>query len=312
MKNTALAVDLGGTKLLIGEVAQDGEILSEKRYPSILAQGACQEEVLQQLLLTIDDYLTNSCKTQVRGIGIGLVGRVDPVSGDWLEIEPKRRATIHVASIITERFYLPCKIDNDVRCALRAEARLGHGRHTQNFMYLNVGTGIGAGIMVDGKPVTGASFNAGEVGHHVVAMGGDTVCCCGRRGCVEALACGSGLDQRARLLRGEYASTRLTFPEHERCSAKEIFELAQQGDALCNRLTTDAADALAALIMNLCWVFDPDTIVLGGGVVSDGWLLEQIRQRLLPGPMRFVTNGIVLTELNPNYIALIGAGLSVL
>lgn len=312
MKSTALAVDLGGTKLLLGEVQQDGAILSEKRYPSLLAQGAGQEDVFQQLLSAIEDYLANHCQTQVCGIGIGLVGRVDPMRGDWLEIDPSRCATIPVAQIVRERFHLPCKIDNDVRCALRAEARLGHGRRTRNLLYLNVGTGIGAGILIDGKPVTGASLNAGEVGHHVVAMGGDTVCSCGRRGCVEALASGGGLDRRARLLRGEYPATRLTFPEKERCSAKEIFSLAQKGDALCNRLATDAADALAALIMNLCWVFDPDTIVLGGGVVSDGWLLAQVRQRLLPGPMRFVTNGIFLTELNPNDIALLGAGLSVL
>lgn len=307
--NCCLAVDLGGTKLLIGVVDSNGQILSSKKYPSILGCGAQQREITQEVLRCIDDFCADGLPKSVACVGAGLVGRVDPFKGLWLEIEPGRCETVRFAEILSSHTGLPCRIDNDVRCALRAERTLGFGSESDNFLYINVGTGIASGIVADGRVVRGASFNAGEVGHLSVDLSGGVPCPCGRVGCVEAIAAGSGLDRRARSMRAQYPDTRLTFPDNERCHAEEIFRLAREGDALCLRLCADASAAIASLIMNLCWVNDPDAVVLGGGVVADPWMFSLIRQQLLRNSMRFVARGVHLTRLNPNHVGLIGAAL---
>ncbi|MDR1569466.1 MAG: ROK family protein [Oscillospiraceae bacterium] len=306
----SLAIDLGGTKLLIGEVDAAGHVLTQARYDSPLTDDADQRKILEIIVNAAKKYIKNTARFRPSAIGMGLVGRVDRLNGLWLEIDPNRCVTIPAAQILSNELQLRCAIDNDVRCALRAEQELGWGQKTSNYIYINIGTGIAAAFVTGGHVITGASWNAGEIGHTVVDIHSNVRCPCGRRGCVEAIASGIGLDRRARAMVHLYPNTALTVLTDERCSAADIFRLAKQGDELCGVLARDAADAIAALIMNLAWTCDPDTIVLGGGVVSDGWMFDQIRRRLLPGSMRFVKNGICLTGLDAEYVGLIGAGLT--
>ncbi len=128
-------------------------------------------------------------------------------------------------------------------------------------------------------------------------------------GCVEAIASGMGMDRRARALRPEHPDSRLSIPENARCSLKELFALADQGDPMCSRIAADAVTAVANLIMNLVRTTDPDTVVLGGGVVSDGWLLDRVKAQLNATTMRFVRNGVLLTRIDPNTVCLIGAAM---
>ena len=304
-----LALDLGGTKLLVGIVNGAGRVLTSRRYPSPLASGAKQPEIAAHMLACLEDFCASTTLDGVRFMGAGVVGRVDDGHGLWLEIEPGRCETVALARLLGERVGLPCRIDNDVRCALRAERVLGSGQGLDDFIYINIGTGIAAGIVTGGQVVKGASFNAGEAGHVAVDISGGAACPCGRVGCVEAIASGSGLDARARALRTQYPRTRLEIPEAGRCRADDIFRLAREGDALCLRLANDAAEAAAALILNLVWIVDPQCVVLGGGIVSDPWMFDQIVQRLPENAMRFTRGGVKLTSLNPNDVGLIGAAM---
>ncbi|MBO4884474.1 MAG: ROK family protein [Clostridia bacterium] len=303
-----LALDLGGTKLLVGIVSGAGEIMASRGYPSPLAGGADQRDVAAGMLASLDDFLASHPLEGVTCMGAGVVGRVDNARGLWLEIDPRRCATVELARLLGERCGLPCRVDNDVRCALRAERLFGRGRGLDDFIYVNIGTGIAAGIVTGGHMVKGAHFNGGETGHVAVDISGDAQCPCGRTGCAEAIASGSGLDRRARALRSRYPRTRLTIPEGAPCRAEEIFRLAREGDALCLRLAGDAAEAAAALIQNLVWTFDPEAVALGGGVVADPWMFDQIAQRLTEDCMRFV-HGIQLTSLDPRLTGLIGAAM---
>jgi predicted NBD/HSP70 family sugar kinase len=211
--------------------------------------------------------------------------------------------------MLSRSYGLPCFVDNDVRSAAGAELRFGRGRESLNFIYLNVGTGIAAGIASGGALLRGGHFNAGEVGHTLVGVdaGVDIPCECGRVNCVETLASGLGLDRCARALAEQYPGTALTIPaDGSRVRAQEIFEKSGV-DPLCARLTDTAAKAIANLIMNLVRTSDPDTVVLGGGLVSDGFLYPRICDALNKNTMRFVTNGVVLTELDPAFIGLMGA-----
>ena len=175
-----------------------------------------------------------------------------------------------------------------------------------NFIYINIGTGIAAGTVAQGRLITGGHANAGEVGHTSSGFSLHIPCVCGREDCVESIASGTGFDRCARRYAAGYPDTRLTLPEGDRVSVAEVFSLYPT-DPLCRLLTDRAAKALANLIMNMVRFSDPEYVILGGGMVADGFLLPHIRKYLNAHTMRSVTGGVHLTELNPAFTGLIGA-----
>lgn len=305
---TYIGLDLGGTKLLIGELDKQGNILKYKKYNSGYLN---QQSALETIKASLDDYISTVgwVESKPLGIGVGVIGRVDPYEGIWLQIDPKRTLSIPLAHELTQTYGIPCHIDNDVKSATRAEQLFGFGRFSENYIYINVGTGIAAGFVVNGKPIRGSHFNAGEVGHTQVGVNMGITCGCGRKDCVELIASGIGFDKCARLL-NKTIETKLYIPAdlEKRVEVKDIFTLSQDGDPLCLQLVEKASQALANLIMNLVRVSDPDTVVLGGGIVSDGYMHKKIVEKLNPATVRFVTNGVVITQLSPDFIGLMGAG----
>ncbi|MDR0429584.1 MAG: ROK family protein [Tannerellaceae bacterium] len=305
---TYLALDLGGTKLLIGELDQHGNILRYKKYDTGYFN---QQAALDIMKKSLDDYIKTIGWVDKKpvALGVGVIGRVDPNENIWLQIDPKRTDPIPLAKELTQLYGIPCYIDNDVKSATLAALLFGFGKISNNFIYINVGTGIAAGFVVDGQLIRGSHFNAGEVGHTQVGVNIGLTCGCGRKDCVEQIASGIGFDKCARLLREKY-ETKLHIPEEvsEKVDVKKVFMLSQEGDPLCVQLVENASQALANLIMNLVRVTDPDTVVLGGGIVSDGYIHTKVLEKLNPTTIRFVKNGVVLTKLNPNFIGLIGAG----
>jgi predicted NBD/HSP70 family sugar kinase len=305
--NTYLGIDLGGTKLLVGEADASGRLLGCKKYPSGYLD---QKQALKCITDAVDDYMENRSEKelgQVLAMGLGLVGRVDSESGTWFQIDKQRTEEIPLAELLSKRYNLPCTIDNDVRSATRAEMRFGFGQTTRNFIYVNVGTGLAAGIVTGGRIVRGGHFNSGEVGHVQVGVKVGVPCACGRIDCVESIAAGTGIDMCARLLLPKYPDTLLQIPDGaERVNVREVFEKAD-ADPLCGLLTDNAARGIANLIMNLARTTDPDTVVLGGGVVADGILFPRIEKYLHANTMRFVTGGVKLTKLDPDRIGLLGA-----
>lgn len=301
--NTYIGIDLGGTKLLVGEVTEAGEVLRTRSYPT----GALtQQQAMELICKALDDFLPGSENT-VRALGLGLVGRIDSEKGLWLEISGGRKATLPICEMLSQRYSLPAFADNDVRSALKAELRFGQGRGIRDLIYINVGTGVAAGFVTGGHIVTGGHCNAGEIGHTSSGLSFRISCECGRDDCVESVISGLGLSNCARLLAPEYPDTGLTIPaDGGRVSAAEIFRLSDT-DPLCHRLTEQAAKALSNLLMNLVRFNDPQAIILGGGVVSDGFLLKKALGYTQAHPLRYVTSGIHLTTLDPRTIGLLGA-----
>lgn len=300
-----LGADLGGTKLLIGEMDRQGNLLRHKQYPSGYLG---QQEALELICSSIEDFLADRpAGPPLLSVGVGMIGRVDSWNGTWLQIDHDRAQALPAADIIGKRCGLPCFIDNDVRSAAKAEMLFGYGRSSKNWVYLNAGTGIAAAVVSNGELITGGSFNAGEVGHTSSGIGFSAPCSCGRDGCVEPVASGMGLDKCARLLAGEYPDTKLRIPrDGTRVPATEIFSLYGT-DTLCKLLTDNAAQALANLIMNLVRFCDPDTVVLGGGLMAGDLFYQKVLERLNAYTMRYVTGGVVRTKLDPRYIGLLGA-----
>lgn len=304
---TYLGLDLGGTKILIGEVDAHGNILKYKRYETGFF---CQSAALGIIKNALDDYIENIgwYADKPVGMGVGLIGRVDPNEGVWLQIDPNRTHPVNLAAQLEEIYGIPCRIDNDIKSATRAERVWGVGQFSKNFVYINVGTGIAVGTVVNGRQIRGCHFNAGETGHTTVGVSLGIKCGCGRYDCVEAIASSVGFDNCARKFREKY-DTSLHFPEDpaERVSTKEVFDLCSKGDPMCVIIVENAALAIANLIMNMVRVSDPDTVVLGGEIASNEYMYEKILRKLHPATMRFVSNGVSLTKLNPEFIGLLGA-----
>ncbi|MDR1664414.1 MAG: ROK family protein, partial [Clostridiales bacterium] len=195
MSETFLGMDFGGTKLLIGASDASGKVLATKKYDSGYMD---QRRALDFITQSLEDYFSHAAANKPAAMGMGLVGRVDGKNGVWLEIDRERGEVIPICEILTKRFGIPCRADNDVRSAAKAELRFGHGRNSRHFIYINLGTGIAAGMVTDGQVVYGNSFNAGEVGHTHAGIDAGTLCVCGRENCVETIASGRGLNECAR------------------------------------------------------------------------------------------------------------------
>ncbi len=303
---TYIGLDFGGTKLLIGEMDATGKILRSKRYSTGFRD---QKSASEALLSDMDDYRkTVGFEGTPVAAGIGIVGVVDHDRGEWVSIDHQiTNRPFPLAALVENLLGIPVAVDNDVRSATCAELLLGHGRSTKNFIYLNVGTGLAAGVVTAGHILRGANNNSGEIGHMVIDLHSQEECVCGRKGCVENFVSGVGFTRQVKELTASY-STKLPIPENgARVDAVQLFQLADEGDPLCKAVTDQAAEALACVIMNLVRMSDPDTVILGGGIVSDGWLLKKVQPLLNAATIRGVTKGLVLSAFQPKNAGLLGA-----
>ncbi|MDR3050174.1 MAG: ROK family protein [Oscillospiraceae bacterium] len=304
--DTYLGLDFGGTKLLIGEMEEKGRILRSKRYATGVST---QQEATETILRSLEDYMTTvGFAGTPRAGGVGILGVTDHRRGLWVSINHEVQGPpVPLADIVARKIGLPVYIDNDVRSATTAELMLGHGQRSDDFIYVNVGTGIAAGVVARGHILRGANNNSGEVGHMAVNAQDTLPCACGRTGCVENIASGIGFASQCKHLAGQYPDTALRLDESGRMDVSRLFALADAGDPLSALLTENGIRALACTIMNLVRVTDPDTVILGGGIVSDGWLLQRLIPRLSPATMRGVHNGVMLSAFDPREVGLIGA-----
>lgn len=299
---TYLGFDFGGTKLLIGEVDAEGRVLRSKRY----ATGCTSEEdAVRVLLEAADDYQESvGFAGEPAAAGIGIIGISDSRRGEWISIaHDPNGPPIPLAKMLSERLRVPCSINNDVRSAVTAELLLGQGRCSKDFIYLNVGTGLAAGFVIDGRILRGAHSGAGEIGHMSVDLSDQSPCDCGRSGCAENAVSGIGFTRQARR-RG--LNDLLTQPGG-RADVRRLFSLAEAGDKDCREIMTYGAQVIACIIMNLVRVTDPDTVICGGGIIGDERFLQMVKSELKPSVMRGVTRGVLLSSFQPQYAGLLGA-----
>ncbi|MFC6177630.1 ROK family protein [Companilactobacillus huachuanensis] len=305
---TILSVDLGGTKILIGEVSADGKVLTQKKYHSDVSS---QSSAYEGIRVALKNYFaTSGSLQQIRAISISAVGRINEKNGDWFEIDPTKAEHIELAQKLSKEFKLPVYAANDVYCATEAELMLGIGNVTKNFIYLNIGTGIAGRMVINGEIINGKHFDAGEIGHMVVDMNSSVKCICGRYGCVEPLASGLGMSNRAKDLLSSHPNSQLSIDASGRIGTDKLFAAYDKKDPVAVEVVGTALKGIATLVMNMVRVTDPEAIILGGGVTNDGWLLRHLDPLLEnQSTMRFISLGVKNSSLDPNLIALRGAGL---
>jgi glucokinase len=301
-----MGVDVGATKILVGAVTQTGDILASRRFKM---EHDSQAATLNSIHSSLEGFLREWDGDSPRGIGIGLVGQIDPQTGDWLEaMNLPIKSPVPLAQQVRDRFGLPVAMDNDVHAATLAELRWGIGTESQDFIYLNVGTGVSAGLVFGGKLVRGTKNYAGELGHMVVQPDGP-MCPCGRRGCLEPIVSGGGLLARAKEELPGFPQSAL-WSLGDPLTSHEIFMAADAGDPLANKLSEDAIAALSIALANLVNLLNPEWIVYGGGTLSDGWLIERVHGNVETQPLtmtRRSLRGIIPSRLNPDQVGLLGA-----
>jgi glucokinase len=267
-KNWFVGVDIGGTKVAAGLVDANGEISAQVREPMISNSSA--QEGLKAVLSAIARVMPES-EFGVAGIGICAPGPLDPQTGVILNPPnlPCWR-NFPLAESIQRHYSAPVKIDNDANAAALAETRWGAARGCKNVFYATIGTGIGTGIVFDGKIYHGRTGSAGEGGHVSIDYQGP-ICRCGKAGCIEILASGTAIAQRARQAMAAGANSMmldLASGDVAAFTGEIVGKAAIAGDALATKILSDATEMLALWLSNIVDLFDPDVIVIGGGAAA--------------------------------------------
>ncbi len=289
-----IGVDLGGTKLLAGAVAPDGKVLF-RSYRRIA--GLAREE----LLATIESAVIEAAAAAggAEAAGFGIPAMVDRRTGTAVSSNHLPLDGLAFAETMRSRLAMPVAVDNDATCAAVAEWRRGAAAGAQHAVVLTLGTGIGGGLVLDGRLYRGADGAAAELGHMVVDLDGPP--CfgdCPGRGCLEALASGSAIarDAEAAGLPADGA---------------EVTRLALAGDETARALLRVVGERLGAGLAGLTMIFNPEVIVVGGGVMAAGeLLLAPARQELLARAMEPSRSAVrVLAASHGEDAGLIGAAL---
>ena len=265
----AIGIDIGGTTIAIAIVDRTGILAAVSEIPTdtSLAPGKIIDKVNSEIEYLLTKEAINL--TSIIGIGIGAPGPLDSNLGTI--ISPPNLplwTSFPIVEMLYKKWGVPILLENDANAACLAEQWLGNGQDSKHFIYLTVSTGIGAGIMADGKLLNGKKGNAGDIGHMVVdpSFG---ACVCGQFGCLESIASGTAI---ARL--GSKAAGR-------KVSTKEVFHLYEAGHKEITILMEKILRVLGAGCVSLINIFDTEKIIIGGGVSKAGEVLCQAIQHYI-------------------------------
>jgi glucokinase len=268
---TFIGIDLGGTHVRGARIDARGRVLAAERLSTAKDGPVAVTGQIEALIAELREPDTAA-------IGVGVPGAIDAASGRVLNIPALAGwAGFPLVERLLVASCLPCTLENDAKVAALGEWRAGAGQGCANLAYVTVGTGIGGGIIVDGRLLRGAGGLAGEVGHTHVTDSPEP-CACGRTGCWQAVASGTALANRARAaLRAEPASRIAALAGEEVVTAFHVAQAAREGDDLARRLLDELARYLGMGLANVQHCYAPSRIIIGGGMSA---LLELLRAEM--------------------------------
>ncbi len=265
-------VDVGGTTVKIGLLNWDGELLEKREIPTYTENGG--EKILPDIAACVKEILSDRgiAAEDVMGLGIGVPGPVNSqgvvnrcVNLNW--------GVFNIHETLGALTGFTVKAGNDANCAALGEFWKGGGKGTSSTVFVTLGTGVGGGIILDGKILGGAHGVGGELGHITVSAPDKYPCTCGKRGCVEQYASATGI---VRLTKEALAKdTASSLHQVEKLTCKDVFDASKAGDALALSVLEQVYDYLGEALASACCVCDPERIVLGGGVSKAGEPLLQ-------------------------------------
>lgn len=278
-----LGVDIGGTKVATVIAHPSGQILKHLSTPTDLSSDTATVVGILQAIQAVMDAARVSPRDIV-SIGIGAPGLVNPEREDWFGSTNVRLTSppVPLVALVKERFGRPTFIENDVKAGALGEYCYGAGKGLQHMVYLSVGTGIAAGVIVDGELYRGAGL-AGEIGHAPVERNGP-LCNCGTHGCLEMMASGASIARRGRAALRAGRDTliaRLADGNPETITGRLVIQAAAKGDPVALAIMEETASYLAMGALMIFAAYDPQLLVLAGGVAQAGAILLDPLQRAL-------------------------------
>jgi glucokinase len=300
MSGLFAGVDLGGTNIKAAIADASGTVLAESSVPTQSHEGP--RRVVDRAAQLVEQLMSQAGVENagsLEGLGIGLPGLVDARAGQtrFLPNLPTQWRDTPVAAWLSSRFGCPVRLLNDARVATLGELRFGHGRDDPKLTmaFFAIGTGVGGGVVIEGKLRLGPFGAAGELGHQTVLAGGPR-CGCGNHGCLEALASGPAIAAAGmRLLKMGHAPRlyELVAGSADRVGPREMLLAAEQGDAPVKEALEQAASYIGIAAANLVTILHPDLIVIGGGVSALGdVLLDPVRKEIRERVGMFPTSGV--------------------
>lgn len=281
MSQFYIGVDLGGTKIYTAICNELGEIFNEEVIATEVDKGP--EQIVDKIINSIKKVSKNIKAEEVKAIGIGSPGPLNIKEG--LIVSPPNLPirNFNIVDKIKSEFKLPTFLDNDANAATLGEYIFGAGKGTENMIYITASTGVGGGAILNGKIYRGSTSNALEIGHTTISRDG-RVCGCGNRGCVESMSSGIYIEKMANDLMGEEKET--TLKNYEKITAKEVFTEAAKGDQVSNYILSETLSYLGMAVANCANIFDPDKIIIGGGITKGGSIVldkinEEVKNRSL-------------------------------
>lgn len=268
-----LGVDIGGTKIAVGTVDESAGVLRSAFSPTLASEG--YDISIRQVMFAIERAMGPG----IDAIGICAPGPLNPKTG--VVLNPPNLPGWHnvpLARMVAERFGVRCLVENDANAAGLAETLFGAARGFASVFYMTWSTGIGAGIVLDGRIYHGKNGAAAEGGHLTIDYEADAPCACGVPGCIEGLASGTAMAARAARLLPEYPNTSLRPP----VTAEAVGDAALAGDPLASSVLASSIEMVAAWMGGIVSLLDPDIIVIGGGVARIGEPLFSRLRELVP------------------------------
>lgn len=275
----AIGVDLGGSHVTAGVIQEDGKILGQHEKDIF---DRSFDAVIQSVEEVAGAALKEAKDKDFVGIGIGSPGNIDPNSGAVLYSPNFLWHNAPLGEALRKRFdSVQIFVANDARCATLGEYTFGTGQGTKDFVLLTLGTGIGGGIVSNGHLLIGNRAGAGEIGHHQIRPTDGFICGCGKIGCFEAQASGTGLMRHALAVAPSFPRSALLPKNPEKIGSKMIRKAAEAGDAHALAAWRNFASDLALGVANIVTFVNPEVIALGGGVSTAGdFMLDAIRDRV--------------------------------
>lgn len=277
-----MAMDIGGNWARAALVLQSGEVAWRERVPTEPHEG--KETVIARVEALLRRGISQAGSGSVAGVGMGVASPVDPVTG--IMYSPPNLPSldgVSFKSLWQSRFRWPVHVANDATLAALGEYRYGAAAGAHTLVYITISTGIGGGVVAGGRLQQGANGMAGEFGHMSVDRSGPR-CKCGNIGCLEAIASGTAIADRARRLvmeKGGSMMADMVSGDPSLISSETVFDASGMGDPMAGEIVADVSSALGAGLVNILHAFNPDVIVVGGGV-SQNW------DRLDPGVRSYI------------------------
>ncbi|GIO27518.1 ROK family glucokinase [Ornithinibacillus bavariensis] len=275
-KNVIVGVDIGGTTVKIGFISLNGDFNQKWEVDTDTSNGGAN------ILKNIWDSIVEKAASfsieisEIAGIGIGAPGFIDGEKGYVFDAVNIGWKEYPLAAELSKLSGLPVYLENDANIAVLGENWLGAGENADNVIAITLGTGVGGGIITNGKIVNGVNGTAGEIGHITVEPDGYQ-CNCGRKGCLETIASATGIARQAMKIIEKKPASKLAeiYNVTQKITSKDIFELAKSGDADSKQIIEHTADIIGLTIANLAMTLNPSKILIGGGVSKAG---EQLLQ----------------------------------